>query len=1491
MLAVSQNYKDATESETRNIKARITMKGVTYTNSDIFNVEYNSGSIAGETFNIGSTFSNNIKVTFSSIIEELLLDDQVKLEFGVVLSDSTIEYVKMGTFFITSYDPQRNDFKTVIEASDKMIQLNGTYESELSYPSTIKKVALEIANKAGLLVNETSFARLSDMPINEPIGYTYRQALGLIAQFECGFALFDRNGLLDIRMLSDPEYTVNPDSYFSKGLTKDETNYQIGGINCKVVTKDGDSSETTTLQSGSTSGAQIYLENNVMTQTLLDGMYQKIRTVNYFPFTLNWRGNPALEAGDWITVVDIRGNRFKVPNLNYKLSFSGGLKAVSSANTQTVSASSYQYKGNLQQQIYELSGRIGAAGNHIYDGNAQPILPKEGDLWFKPNGPDTEIRIYQNGEWVFQVSTATNPEIAEAIEQAQTEATEAKTAAQDAVDKANASVAAVQANTQLITDVNAIANNAKSQAQTAATNAQTALTNAQTALDKADGVSSKQTTIETNIDAINGTLSSKANTTDLNALKGRVNTAETNITQNATDIATKASKTDVNTLTGRVTQAESSIKQNADSITQKVSSIDVENILTGKSYATQSQLTQTSNSLTSTISGVKTDLDNMVIGGENLLIDSDIGSLPKVNAPGNRYFSDASNAFVTAIGFKQVSDSPTLSGYVVEATSIGGGSGGRRIAFYSGGGYPPFVKGETYTMSCYARKISGNPKIPFQYGNGTDGYKTSVVDVYSTNWKRYSWTFVYAFDNPSIAYLGGISGLTAGTLQSCGFKVERGNKATSWGLSQYELATVTDLSQLAQDVNGFKQTVASTYLTQANANSIYPTKTTVSSQISQSATEVRQDIQNWTNGQLTNYSTTQQTTSSITNAVASKADKSQITQLSNQVTSAVSNFKNNILDNSDFRNNFTGWNAIANTFSSIVGISTITGLPMKKPTKYIRVNYADLGGTEKRLVQTVNNPSLYAGSKLRMSVYYYGNNAPGDKSFEFYSRVIYNGTNSYFNNGASKLYGKMTGGWNRIDYLVDLSSYDNPSLLTEINININLKGATYSTGWVGFTSFMVTEDGNLYDWSYDYTASTSYSQITQLASDINLRVSKGDVTSQINIEAGRTLIDTKQLLLNADTVKFSGSAFIPDAMIQSITANKITAGTINAANVNVINLNAANITTGTLSGANLSMNLNTGEVLFQKGVIKKTDGSFVIDITNGEISSDDSKGGFSLKSGALKLRRKADNAEYGSINYGFDNDGEWNLGLTIVGNEGYMFKTQNYTSSFSGTRAIIGSGIKSNTTPNLAKINLEAQNGISLFGGKTFDSSSFIVPYFSVGDISSDIIGNAQNIKFYSTAKDALTAFIISPGQIEISAKQTFVWGNFNAVGSKNAIHVTRDGVRATPAYETAESYLGDIGRNYTRENYEVWVEIDLLFSDTVNTDIAYEVFLQAYDNARFWVEDFKPDKFLIKSDKPMARFAWEIKAKRRGYESDRLVIQEGVDNDLLDRAHDEGAL
>lgn len=64
-----------------------------------------------------------------------------------------------------------------------------------------------------------------------------------------------------------------------------------------------------------------------MTQILLDDVFQKIRYINFYPISLKWRGNPALEVGDWVTMTDREGNKFKSPVLNYTMSFDGGFSS------------------------------------------------------------------------------------------------------------------------------------------------------------------------------------------------------------------------------------------------------------------------------------------------------------------------------------------------------------------------------------------------------------------------------------------------------------------------------------------------------------------------------------------------------------------------------------------------------------------------------------------------------------------------------------------------------------------------------------------------------------------------------------------------------------------------------------------------------------------------------------------------------------------------------------------------------------------------------------------------------------------------------------------------------------------------------------------------------------------------------------------------------------------------------------------------------------
>ena len=68
----------------------------------------------------------------------------------------------------------------------------------------------------------------------------------------------------------------------------------------------------------------------------------------------------------------------------------------------------------------------------------------------------------------------------------------------------------------------------------------------------------------------------------------------------------------------------------------------------------------------------------------------------------------------------------------------------------------------------------------------------------------------------------------------------------------------------------------------------------------------------------------------------------------------------------------------------------------------------------------------------------------------------------------------------------------------------------------------------------------TYTEITQLQDAINLRVKSGDLLSQINIQAGQTLIQSKKLYLADDSVIFSNKAFIPSAAIVNLDASKLT---------------------------------------------------------------------------------------------------------------------------------------------------------------------------------------------------------------------------------------------------------------------------------------------------------------------------------------------------------------
>ncbi|WHQ78073.1 gp58-like family protein [Latilactobacillus curvatus] len=527
MLKVSDAFNSAFAAPDRELRARVTIGKTVYDSDDLTSINYDSGAMTGEQFSIGSTYMNSTKITFSHLVEGLKQLDEVLVEFGVLKPDGAVEYVKMGTFIVDDkIQMDRNNNTTTIECMDRMTMLGGAYVSKLTYPARIKDVAVEIANMAGVKANETSFARLSENKINQPTGYTYRDAIGLIAQFQMGFALFDRDGLLDIRTLQDNSFKIDPNQYFLKGLVKNETFFKLNGISCTVVTTSKDengneTSKTTVLQSGSSSGAQIKLANNVMTQDVLDRMYEALKFTNYYPFSLNWNGNPAVEAGDWLTVEDLQGNEFKVPNMSYTLTYNGGLTATSKADTSVSSPATYSYGGTISNIVNEIGGRESAEGNHIYEGteDQEPTLSKEGDLWYKHVGPDTEEWIYKDGKWEFLTSTKPATDAQKAADAAQKEAEEAKktanesvAAADDAVGKANQAVEDAGFANSTASDAKTAAANAQKDATGALSDAQKALTNSSSA--QADSTQARKDSATAAADAVTALTDAKKALTD-----------------------------------------------------------------------------------------------------------------------------------------------------------------------------------------------------------------------------------------------------------------------------------------------------------------------------------------------------------------------------------------------------------------------------------------------------------------------------------------------------------------------------------------------------------------------------------------------------------------------------------------------------------------------------------------------------------------------------------------------------------------------------------------------------------------------------------------------------------------------------------------------------------------------------------------------------------------------------------------------------------------
>lgn len=313
-------------------------------------------------FYVGGATASKIEVSMFTKSQDFVKGTEVKLEIGAI-ADGTIEWIPMGYFTIKEQKKDRN--LLTFTAYDRLeSKLAKAYKSKITnYPVESKEFLTDISEQTGV---EFDTSKLSDslmidkiLTVNdqsgeksykEPFdGFTMQQVVGYIAQLHGRFAICDRNGKVTFRWyealttdhpgkigdtagsyLEDQNlsfiyntieflkeshtYLIKANRYFDD-LLQSETMCQISGISCDT--------ENDHYESGTNINTN--LSNPVMTQEWLDKILKKIKNMSYYPVSFSFMGDPRLDVGDVVTIVDAKNNLIDVPVMQHTITFDGGL--------------------------------------------------------------------------------------------------------------------------------------------------------------------------------------------------------------------------------------------------------------------------------------------------------------------------------------------------------------------------------------------------------------------------------------------------------------------------------------------------------------------------------------------------------------------------------------------------------------------------------------------------------------------------------------------------------------------------------------------------------------------------------------------------------------------------------------------------------------------------------------------------------------------------------------------------------------------------------------------------------------------------------------------------------------------------------------------------------------------------------------------------------------------------------------------------------------
>ena len=104
------------------------------------------------------------------------------------------------------------------------------------------------------------------------------------------------------------------------------------------------------------SGLNLTFENPYMTHEMATDIFTSVQNFSYTPCQVKWRGNPAVQAGDLVKVLDVDGTEHLVPIMSHSLRIGGGvndtIECKGSGETKTEFSNSRETIGQKIERVY-----------------------------------------------------------------------------------------------------------------------------------------------------------------------------------------------------------------------------------------------------------------------------------------------------------------------------------------------------------------------------------------------------------------------------------------------------------------------------------------------------------------------------------------------------------------------------------------------------------------------------------------------------------------------------------------------------------------------------------------------------------------------------------------------------------------------------------------------------------------------------------------------------------------------------------------------------------------------------------------------------------------------------------------------------------------------------------------------------------------------------------------------------------------------------------